>query len=498
MEPRFGLDFSQVRVHTGELAAASAQAVNARAYAVGQDIVFGAGQLSTGKLASHHLLAHELTHVAQQMGATVGLAPAGASQEQEAESVARNVIGGNGPTKVFRSSSPGLARQPTGGPPTGSPPGVLARYTYSETHLPGGIVRIRVHGTVGDPIIRPGLEKKYPLPKDVNLPNYDRWHLAGPDATGAEAGIAYAPKNFNVSKTAEIENVVRNARAQARANGGDVYFDFSAECRVAGEYEGVQIRVLERATWKVEIRPAGSDKVIPLLNETASPQVTTAPAPRPPPAAAKPPTVVETPPAVPGKSVAPGAPSAVERPPLVPEPEAAIAPKAGGKGSGLMGGVLGVAIPFVAGWIHQKAVERRVQERAMKEGYVPPGAPSGEGFLYDLGSWLIDPVNDADRAVSIDKRLNVPVWRARLREIAGTKKPADLLPFEWDVGKCQLDFLGNQVVETRRVVYRKGADGKWVVDSGDATDTPNLNWLLSPDVSDSRVKALLMSDPCLA
>src|SRR5579863_10565538 len=44
MEPRFNHDFSQVRVHTDERAAASAQVVNARAYTVGQDVVFGTGQ----------------------------------------------------------------------------------------------------------------------------------------------------------------------------------------------------------------------------------------------------------------------------------------------------------------------------------------------------------------------------------------------------------------------------------------------------------------------
>ncbi|MCK5243990.1 MAG: DUF4157 domain-containing protein [Desulfobacterales bacterium] len=42
-EPRFGRDFSQVRVHTDTQAAESARAVNARAYTVGQDVMFGAG-----------------------------------------------------------------------------------------------------------------------------------------------------------------------------------------------------------------------------------------------------------------------------------------------------------------------------------------------------------------------------------------------------------------------------------------------------------------------
>jgi len=69
MEPRFGHDFSQVRVHTDTMAAESARAVNAAAYTVGQDIVFGSGYYSPGAGDGQRLLAHELTHVVQQGGA---------------------------------------------------------------------------------------------------------------------------------------------------------------------------------------------------------------------------------------------------------------------------------------------------------------------------------------------------------------------------------------------------------------------------------------------
>jgi len=59
-EPRFGADFSQVRVHT------DTRAVNALAYTVGRDIVFGAGQYAPTTPTGKKLLAHELTHVLQQ------------------------------------------------------------------------------------------------------------------------------------------------------------------------------------------------------------------------------------------------------------------------------------------------------------------------------------------------------------------------------------------------------------------------------------------------
>lgn len=65
-ESRFGHDFSQVRVHTDERAEQSARDVNAHAYTVGHDIVFGPGKFSPATQEGRRLLAHELTHVVQQ------------------------------------------------------------------------------------------------------------------------------------------------------------------------------------------------------------------------------------------------------------------------------------------------------------------------------------------------------------------------------------------------------------------------------------------------
>ena len=68
MEARFGHDFSRVRVHTDGKAAASAQAVNARAYTVGRDLVFGPGEYAPNSREGQQLLVHELVHVVQQDG----------------------------------------------------------------------------------------------------------------------------------------------------------------------------------------------------------------------------------------------------------------------------------------------------------------------------------------------------------------------------------------------------------------------------------------------
>ncbi len=65
-EPRFGIDFSQVRVHSDSRAASLAKSLNARAFTIGRDVIFGVGQFSPGSRSEKQLLAHELTHVLQQ------------------------------------------------------------------------------------------------------------------------------------------------------------------------------------------------------------------------------------------------------------------------------------------------------------------------------------------------------------------------------------------------------------------------------------------------
>ena len=65
-EPRFGADFSQVKVHTDAKAAESARAVNARAFTSGSNVFFWHGQYSPQNVDGRKLLAHELAHVIQQ------------------------------------------------------------------------------------------------------------------------------------------------------------------------------------------------------------------------------------------------------------------------------------------------------------------------------------------------------------------------------------------------------------------------------------------------
>jgi Domain of unknown function (DUF4157) len=97
MEPRFGHNFSDVRVHADATAAKSAKAVSALAYTVGQDVVFGAGQFAPHTSEGRRLVAHELAHVLQQRGGQPGSAPLScsnesASEEQNADLVASSAL----------------------------------------------------------------------------------------------------------------------------------------------------------------------------------------------------------------------------------------------------------------------------------------------------------------------------------------------------------------------------------------------------------------------
>jgi len=89
MEPRFGRDFGRVRVHDDARADASARALGARAFTVGESIVFGAGEHAPATAAGQRLLAHELTHVVQQTGAPALVPTAPAAEIRQTATVPR-------------------------------------------------------------------------------------------------------------------------------------------------------------------------------------------------------------------------------------------------------------------------------------------------------------------------------------------------------------------------------------------------------------------------
>jgi hypothetical protein len=97
MESRFRHDFSGVRIHLGDAAARSAEAVDARAYTVGRHIVFGSGSFAPDRPAGRAVLAHELAHVVQNgrggIAPALRIDPPDSRSEAEAHRMARIVAG---------------------------------------------------------------------------------------------------------------------------------------------------------------------------------------------------------------------------------------------------------------------------------------------------------------------------------------------------------------------------------------------------------------------
>jgi hypothetical protein len=117
----FGKDLSAVRLHSDTQAAASARSMSAQAYAVGEHIVFGAGQYRPETTWGRELLAHELAHVVQQSGGPgtsgpLAIGRADSPAEVEADRMAGAVLAGGAaraagagiasPTVVARKTEP--------------------------------------------------------------------------------------------------------------------------------------------------------------------------------------------------------------------------------------------------------------------------------------------------------------------------------------------------------------------------------------------------------
>ena len=139
MEERFGFDFSRVRIHTDEKAVASARAVNAAAYTVGEQVAFDAARYAPGSSEGSKLLAHELAHVVQQRAAEPG------TVGQVFRSAASRGVGqGSGPTSVSLSTGTQVVHTPPCG-------GQTITATVAPSALSGITWSLHDDGTKVDP-----------------------------------------------------------------------------------------------------------------------------------------------------------------------------------------------------------------------------------------------------------------------------------------------------------------------------------------------------------
>ena len=165
-ESRFGHDFSHVRVHTDRRSAESASAMNALAYTVGNDVVFGANQYAPGTLAGSRLLAHELTHVVQQQAAgspAVQRSPLGPTddpKERQADVVADSALKAAPEETAKRDpANPGklsLKFPPRSAKPASQP----VTITPPPQKVPAEVVKAATHAAKAEPHARPKVGMK--------------------------------------------------------------------------------------------------------------------------------------------------------------------------------------------------------------------------------------------------------------------------------------------------------------------------------------------------
>ncbi|MGD2083552.1 MAG: DUF4157 domain-containing protein [Chromatiales bacterium] len=162
-EPRFGRDFSNVRVHTGDRAASSAEAVGALAYTVGHNLVFGRGQYRPGTDSGRRLLAHELTHSMQQgsgLHPKLRIGDPADRLEREADRIADSVLG---------AQVPGGAGdlRPSCTPREGEASGVLQRTPAPPSY--GGVTGVRDLSKIRIDAVEDFLASSLTAPRTVNV-----------------------------------------------------------------------------------------------------------------------------------------------------------------------------------------------------------------------------------------------------------------------------------------------------------------------------------------
>ncbi|MFF0148750.1 uncharacterized protein DUF4157 [Amycolatopsis sulphurea] len=238
LEGRFGQDFSRVRVHTDQPTAG----LGAKAYTVGENVVFGSGEYRPGTEDGRRLLAHELAHVVQQRrgGPPAPGFAAGHALDHPADTAADAVLGtgtGTGPVAVAGGSARGLARQadPAADPRVvlgQLPPWVavaarsLARWVLVPLRLAGWAVTgaaigLRVSGTVGaGPGVGAGQDTMFFLDTETGELTGDVFgygELGVGAIAGGSGGVVFAVRLGPVGKAGSVSGAYAGA-----AVGGSV------------------------------------------------------------------------------------------------------------------------------------------------------------------------------------------------------------------------------------------------------------------------------------
>ena len=243
-EARFGHDFGHVRVHTDSRAAESALAVNALAYTVGSNIVFGSNQYRHDTPTGRKLLAHELTHVIQQRGS-----PGGPGAVQRAESSATP---GGSPSTVqllnyvslmehvyerARSAMAGTESPSAGAPPTAVPG------ASGIDRLPSLVAQLRAvaNGSDEDAKVR-ALAAFSPEKLQATVNSVERTLPSGAAAGSGiqqqQAGIAAMP--INISHPLDAAEREASAVAESVVSGRPAHVTRAVSSGVIHRSDGAQ------------------------------------------------------------------------------------------------------------------------------------------------------------------------------------------------------------------------------------------------------------------
>lgn len=212
-EPRFGHDFSSVRLHTGAGAAQLARSINAKAFTIGRHVAFGSGQYSPETVTGQRLLAHELTHVVQQSGRPAS----GAS------TVSRDTLLQSGTESIHKELIEQY-RKANGLPPNGLDPvtGQQVGPTDSEIRF-GGLLEAWLRAKQSPGQTPPSTPAQ--SVRSVSAPAQPPT-IVGPGTTNVVGACASAP---DVGACRQHRTYVENILPQAIANIRNVRSPYSAE-----------------------------------------------------------------------------------------------------------------------------------------------------------------------------------------------------------------------------------------------------------------------------
>jgi hypothetical protein len=191
-------------------------------------------------------------------------------------------------------------------------------------------------------------------------------------------------------------------------------------------------------------------------------------------------------------AAAPAAPAGAPpvRPTVPPEGEGAAQGRGGGAWEGVGSALFSIGLGIVYSFAHAGAIERRRDA----EGYSPAGplAVADESLLERLGRWMLDPTLDG--AVPAEERLNIPVWRRRIRQRVASSAPGDTITFTWQF-QDDADPIRSMFPEDIEVTYTKQPDGRWRAGTPSSSPpgfrVPDLNKIVDETVSDAEIHDML-------